>query len=67
MYLEVIYVPNTDTVDVLIRTPYIINQCAVRCSSIITLQRMNYSDFHKNRVRYNINTTNKDKSNIFII
>ena len=24
----------------------------------ISAQRMNYSDFHKNRVRYNINTTN---------
>ena len=27
----------------------------------ITKQRVNYSDFHKNRVRYNINTTNEDK------
>ena len=35
--------------------------------SQITNQRMNYSDFHKNRVRYNINTTNKAKSKIFII
>ena len=30
-------------------------------------QSMNYSDFHKNRVSYNINTTNKAKSNIIII
>ena len=28
---------------------------------------MNYSDVHKNRVRYNNNTTNKAKSTIFII
>ena len=28
---------------------------------------MNYSDFHKNCVPYNINTTNKAKSNIFIM
>ena len=28
----------------------------------ISAHRMNYSDFHKNRVRYNINTTNKAKS-----
>ena len=28
---------------------------------------MNYSDFYKNRVRYNINTTNKVKINNFII
>ena len=27
---------------------------------------MNYSDFHKNRVRYNINATNKAKSKICI-
>ena len=46
-----------DTLDVLIWTPY--NQSRT--------QRMNYSDFHKNRVRYNINTTNKAKSKIIII
>ena len=28
---------------------------------------MNYSDFHKNRVPYNINTTNKAKSTNYII
>ena len=40
---------------------YIYNQSAR------TAQRMNYSDIHKNRVRYNINTTNKAKSKKFII
>ena len=33
----------------------------------ISARRMNYSDIHKNRVRYNINTTNKDNSKIWII
>ena len=33
----------------------------------MSAQRMNYSDFHKNRVCYNINTTNKAKSKIVII
>ena len=28
---------------------------------------MNYSGFHNNRVRYNINTTNKAKSKMCII
>ena len=31
------------------------------------VQRVNYSDFHKNRVRYNINTTNIAKSKNVII
>ena len=44
-----------DILDILIRTPN--NQSA----------RMNYSDLHKNLVRYNINTTNKAKSKIVII
>ena len=34
--------------------------------SPISTQRMNYSDFHKNRVRYTINTTNKSKSKIIL-
>ena len=48
-----------DILDVLIRTHY--NQSSL---SVLTI---NYSDFHKNRVRYNINTTNKAKSKICII
>ena len=31
------------------------------------MQRMNYSTFHKNRVRYHINTTNENKSKNVII
>ena len=33
----------------------------------ISAQYMQYSDFHKNRVRYNSNTTNKAKSKNVII
>ena len=33
----------------------------------ISAQRMNYSDFHKNHVCYNINTTSKAKSKNCII
>ena len=42
----------------LIRTSYI---------QPISAQRMNYSDFHKNRIRYNIITNNKYKSKKCII
>ena len=48
-----------DTLDVLIRT--------VSVGHPITNHLcMNYSDFHKNRVRYNINTTNKAKSKFLL-
>ena len=31
------------------------------------IYRKNYSDFHKNRVRYNINTTNEATSKIKLL
>ena len=55
--IEVIYVHNTDTLYVLIRTPYRVYTTNQRAeyTYIMYGTYMNYSDFLKNRVLYNIN------------